>query len=133
MKKKFTRGPKKIDFGKVGPAGNTVSVTGILDDDTLGAGDRTNFFVTVKREEGLAVTRLVIWVILLAPSSVNLYPTSNTTGNGRIEELEPGESKSVHFLIDNGPEGASPAAYSLLCVIQWHEHPPFVLPVFTVP
>jgi len=124
---------KEIDLGKVGPGGDTVSVTWMLEDDTLDAGDRTSFFVTLKREEGPAITPLTIWIILLATSGLNLYPPFNTTGNGRIEELEPGESKGVHFLIDNGPEGASPAVYSLLCVIQWHQHPPFVLPMLSVP
>ena len=126
---------KKIELGKVGPAGDTVSVTGTLDDDTLYAGARTNFSVTLKREEGPAISPLTIWIIpLVGTSALNLYPPFNTTGNGLIEELEPGESEEVHFLIDNGPEGANPAAYTLLCVIQWDEHPPFVLPeVFRVP
>jgi hypothetical protein len=124
---------KKIDLGKVGPTGDSVSVTGTLEDDSLGAGDRTNFFVTLKREEGPAITPLTTWIILLGTSALNLYPPFNTTGNGRIAELEPGESKKVHFLIENGPEGANPAVYSLLCVIQWDEHPPSVLPIFSVP
>jgi hypothetical protein len=122
----------KIGLGKVGPAGDIVSVTGTLQDNTLGAGDRTSFLVTLKREEGPAITPLSIWIILLGTSALNLYPPFNATGNGRIE-LKPGESKRVRFLIDNGPEGASPATYSLLCAIQWDEHPPFVLPVFSVP
>jgi hypothetical protein len=124
---------KKIDLGKVGPAGDTVGVTGTLEDDTLGAGDRTTFLVTLKREEGPATTPLTIWTILLGMSALDLYPPFKTIGNGRIEELKPGESKEVPFLVDNGPEGASPAAYSLLCVIQWDEYPPLVLPVFNVP
>ena len=124
---------KKIDLGNVGAPGDTVSVTGTLEDDTLRAGDRTGFFVTLKREEGPAVTHLILWVILLGVPALNLYPPFNSTGNGRIEKLESGESERVHFLINNGLEGASPAAYKLLCVIQWDEHPPLVLPVFSVP
>lgn len=122
---------KEIDFGKVGPAGDTVSVTMTLEDDTLGVGDRTSLFVTLTREEGPAITPLTIWIIpLVDTSALNLYPPFNPTGNGRIEELIPGESNRVYFLIDNGPEGAYPAEYSLLCAIQWDDHTPFVLPTF---
>jgi len=128
---------KEINLGKVvGPDGDTVSVTGTLEDDTLYAGERTNFFVTLTHDEGEdPISPLTIWIIPLVDTpALNLYPPFNTTGNGRIEELEPDESESVYFLIDNGPEGASPAAYSLLCAIQWDEHEPFVLPkVFRVP
>lgn len=124
---------KKINLGTVGVEGDTVGVMAAVEDDTIGAGDRTNFFVTLKREEGPAITPLTIWVILLGPSSLNLYPPLNTTGNGLIEKLETSESERVHFLIDNGPEGAYPAAYSLLCAIQWDEHRPFVLPLFSAP
>jgi hypothetical protein len=126
---------KQIDFGTVGSAGDTVSVTGTLDDRTLGAGNRTDFFVTLTREEGPAISPLTIWIIPLVDTpALNLYPPFSTIGNGRVEKLEQGESQSVHFLVDNGPEGTNPATYSLLCVIQWDEHEPSVLPgVFRVP
>jgi hypothetical protein len=124
---------KKIDLGKMGPAGDAVSVTGTLEDDTISTGDRTSFIVILKREEGLTVTPLTVWIMLLGNSTLKLYPPFKSTGNGRIEKLERGESKRVYFLIDNGPDGVGPAAYSLLCAIQWAEHPPFVLPLFNVP
>lgn len=124
---------KRIALGKLGPDGDSVSVTGTLQDEAIVAGDRTDFSVTLKRIEGPAISPLTLWVILLGTSALDLYPPFSTIGNGRIEELEPGESKRVHFLIDNGPEGATPAVYTLLCVIQWNEHPPFVLPEFSVP
>jgi hypothetical protein len=125
---------KEINLGNVGPAGDIVSVTATLEEDILLPGARTNFFVTLTRKEGPAISPLTIWIIpLFDTPALNLYPPSNTTGNGRIEELERGESERVHFLIDYGLEGASPAAYSLLCVTQWNENPPFVLPVFSVP
>jgi hypothetical protein len=126
---------KEFSFGKVEFPGDTVSVTGALEYTNLDAGDRTNFFVTLTREEGPDITPLTIWIIPLVDTpALNLYPPFSTIGNGRIEKLERGESESVHFLIDNGPEGANPATYSLLCVIQWDEHEPSVLPgVFRVP
>jgi len=125
---------KKISLEKVGPAGDAVSVTMTLEDDTLGAGDRTSFFVTLKREDGPATKPLTIWIIpVVGTSALNLYPPFKPTGNGRMEGLESGESRRIHFLIDNNLEGASPATYNLLCVIQWDQHAPFVLPVFSVP
>ena len=124
---------KKIDLGKVGPTGDTVSVTGTLADSTLGAGDRTDYFVTLKREEGPVIAPLSIWIILIGAPDLNLYPPYNPNGNGRISDLAPGESKIIRFLIENGPERDGLAAFSLLCVIQWDEHPPFVLPAFNVP
>ena len=102
-------------------------------DSTLGAGDRTDFFATFKREEGPVIAPLSIWIILIGNGGLNLYPPYNPNGNGRINELEPGESKSIHFLIDYGSESAGLAAYTLLCLIQWDEHLPFVLPIFNVP
>jgi len=126
-------GKKKINLGNVGGAGDTIGVTVKLDDATLGMGERTNFYVTFQRIEGQAITNLVIWMILLAPNTVELYPPFATTGNGRIDKLESGESQRVQFLIDNGLEGDNPAAYNLLCVIKWDEHSPFVLQQLTIP
>jgi hypothetical protein len=123
---------KKIDLGKVGLAGDTVNVTATLTDSTLGAGDRTDFFVTLKREEGPVIAPISIWIILIGTPDLNLYPPYNPNGNGRINGLEPGESKRIQFLIEYGPESDGSAAFSLLCIIQWDEHPPFVLPTFSV-
>lgn len=125
---------KKINLGTVGPEGDTVSVMAVVDDDTLGAGDRTNFFVTIYREEGEAISLLTVWVMLLGSATVNLYPPFSTAGNARITRLSPRQSNKIPFLIDNAVEGDTIAKYSLICAVQWDEHPPFVLlRVFTVP
>ena len=124
---------KKIDLGKVGVEGDSITVLATVDDDTLGAGDATNFFLTIYREEGEAITGLTIWVLLFGAMTLNLYPPYGTTGNSRIMKLSARQSKKISFLINNAPEGEKIASYNLLCVIQWDEHPPFVLPLFTAP
>ena len=124
---------KKINLGQVGIDGDRVSVAATVDDDTLGPGAATNFFLTIYRAEGEAINSLTIWSILFGATTLDLYPPYDTTGNARVLKLSARQSKKIPFLIDNAPEGEETAAYYLLSVIQWDEHPPYVLELFTIP
>ena len=123
---------KVIAFGTVGPAADQIAWKGILDDDTLGGGDSTNFHLECTRTAGSpafvgGAPGLHVAIIKLPPfpppQPVSIDPgPADWVGLDGGNQFGLNETKSISFHITNAPAplGVTPATYTLICIIHWN-------------